>query len=310
MSGSSMSDPVSGPVSGRMTGTAPQSCLVVMPDGSASRVLMYPPTPGIPARPLVVIWPGFGMGAHYYRPIAAELASRGFPVAVGELRGQGSSTALASFSDRWGYHDLATQDYPRTVRSAKSWFDLPSDYPTVFLTHSMGGQIGALVLARPEAEDLGLRGMMGVGTGTPFHRAFPNPERRRLRLGAVMMPAVSRLLGHWPSGPLDITNYGRQSDVQLREWARFGRRNALDRLRGRDIDYMAALQKLRLPVLLTRFSNDDDCPRASAEALARLMPKAYPHVEEFPETLGHNRWAREPGIVAGRFERFIGEIGL
>ena len=293
----------------RTTGVEPRSVLVVMPDGSASRVPVYPPAAGASPRPLVVIWPGFGMGAHYYRPIAADLASRGFPVAIGELRGQGSSTAVASFSDRWGYHDLASQDYPETVRAAKSWFDLPSDYPTVFLTHSMGGQVGALALARPEASELGLCAMMGVGTGTPFHRAFQNPERRRLRLGSVMMPAVSRLLGHWPAGPLDITNYGRQSDVQLREWARFGRRNALDRLRGRDIDYMAALQKLRLPVLLTRFSNDADCPRASSEALARLMPKAYPHVEEFPGTLGHNRWAREPEVVADRFERFIGEIG-
>lgn len=297
-------------MSSRMVGSAPTSCVVVMCDGSASRVLLYPAVGEAQGRPLVVIWPGFGMGAHYYRPIAAELASRGFPVAVGELRGQGSSTARASLSDRWGYHDLATEDYPRTIRAVKSWFDLPSDYPTVFLTHSMGGQIACLVLARPEAADLGLRGMMGVGTGTPFYRTFPKPERRRLRVGTVMMPLVSRLLGHWPGGPLDITNYGRQSDVQLREWGRFGRRNSLDRLRGRDIDYMAALQKLRLPVLLTRFGNDADCPSASAAALARLMPKAYPHVEELPGELGHNRWAREPAVVAGRFEAFIGEIGL
>ncbi len=65
----------------------------------------------------------------------------------------------------------------------------------------MGGQIGSLLLARPEDRELGLIGLMGVGTGSPFARAFPNPERRRLRIGGLMMGTVGRILG-LAGGPL------------------------------------------------------------------------------------------------------------
>ncbi|AGP29664.1 alpha/beta fold hydrolase [Corynebacterium terpenotabidum] len=291
-----------------MCGSLTSEALVTMPDGSASRVLLFAPDDADIARPLIVIWPGFGVGARYYRPIAQELASRGFPVAVGELRGQGSSTAVASWSDRWGYHDMASQDYPRTIRAAKARFDLPSDYPTVLLTHSMGGQIGSIFLSRPETADLGVIGMMGVGSGSPFTRAFPNPERRRLRIGGILMGGVSAVLGYWPGGRFDVTPYGRQSGVHLREWARFGRTNSLARLRGQDIDYTAAMQELELPVLFTRFSNDEYCTVASSRALANLIPKAFARVEELPGTLGHNTWAREPQEISDRFELFVAEI--
>lgn len=293
------------------------SVLVVMPDGSASTVLLAPAAPAVSGadgadgtvRPLVMIWPGFGMGAHYYRPMAAELARRGFPVAVGELRGQGSSTAVASLTHRWGYHDLASRDYPRTIRAVKSRLDLAADHPTVLLTHSMGGQIGSLLLARPEAADLGIVGLLGVGTGSPFYRTFPNPERRRLQVGGIMMRGVSAVLGFWPGGPLDIAHYGRQSGVHLREWAKFGRTNSLAKLKGQDIDYMAALQEVRVPVLLTRYTNDDFCTVASCRALGNLMPRSYARVEELPGDLGHNRWAREPVGVADRLEEFLAQIG-
>lgn len=282
-----------------------------MPDGSASTVLLFPATAEFAElRPLVVIWPGFGMGARYYLPLAEELAHRGFSVAIGELRGQGQSTARASFRDSWGYHDLASVDYPRTIQAAKAWFDLEQDHPTVLLTHSMGGQIGTLLLTRPEAKALNIVGMMGVGAGSPFVGAFPNPERTRLRIGGVVMRGLSRIIGFWPGGPLDITNYGRQSRVHIREWARFGRTNSLARLRGQDYDYMAAMQEVKIPVLLTRYSNDQYCTVASARALGNLIPKSFARVEEFPGDKGHNRWAREPEEVANRFEEFLSDISL
>lgn len=275
-----------------------ESVAVTMPDGSTSPVLLFPGG----TRPLVMVWPGFGMGARYYRPVAEALAAAGHPVAVGELRGQGASTAVATRRDRWGYHDLAAEDYPRSIRAAKQALGLPEDHPTVLLTHSMGGQIGVLFLSRPEAAELNVTGMTGVGSGSPYFRTFPNPERSRLHVGGYLMQGVSRALGYWPDGRLDITNYGRQSDVHLGEWARFGRHNTLRNLRGADRDYMAAMQDVQVPVLLTRFSNDTYCTVASCDALACLIPA---EVEELAGTLGHNRWAREPDALVGRFLAFV-----
>lgn len=94
-----------------------------MPDGSITPVHFW--SGG--TKPLVMIWPGFGMGAYYYRPIASELADRGFPVAIGELRGQGLSSARASRRNQWGYHDLASVDFPRQIEAVKAELGVPRD---------------------------------------------------------------------------------------------------------------------------------------------------------------------------------------
>lgn len=283
---------------------------VRIPDGSTSTIRLFDVNSsqsGSEPKPLVVIWPGFGMGARYYDPIAAELAECGHPAAIGELRGQGSSDAVASKKKTWGYHHLASQDYPTTIRAAKKELGLAEDYPVLLLCHSMGGQIASLFLARPEAEMLNVRGMMGVGAGSPYHKAFYGDAGKRLYFGGPVMGVMSQVLGYWPEGKLDIAGYGRQARAHTWEWFRFGRTNALPKLRDQDRDYMSALREVTVPVLLTRFNNDDDCPVKSAENLLELMPSAAGTVEELAGDLGHNRWARQPQIVADRLEQFSAE---
>lgn len=296
-----------------------------MPDASTSGVRLFDAATSSPSSssaeatgdrqlPLVVIWPGFGMGARYYDPIAWELADRGFPVATGELRGQGSSTAKASRFSRWGYHQLASQDYPRTIHGVKRHLDLPDDYPTVLLCHSMGGQIASLFIARPEAAELNVIGVLGVGAGSPYWGGFGSPEKYRLRFGTYLVRATVALWGYQPEGVLDLAGYGRQAGPHLSEWFRYAHTNRLNKLAGQDMDYEAAKRTVTTPVLLTRFGNDVDCPMASAQNLAADLPHAAapgsdgPAVEELPGELGHNRWAREPDVVADRLEEFVAQL--
>ncbi|WP_238596709.1 alpha/beta fold hydrolase [Corynebacterium heidelbergense] len=294
----------------------PQLVPVPMPDGSRSPIRLWDatttapaePAPGEPAappsRPLVMIWPGWGMGARYYDPIATELAGRGFPVAIGELRGQGGSTAVPSRTHRWGYHHMASEDYPLSIRAAKRELGLPVDHPTILLCHSMGGQIGFLFLSRPEAAELGVIGLMGVGSGTPCYRGFTGRARWRLFIGSYLMRAVAMSVGYQPNGPLDVAGYGRQSGDHVIEWTHYVHNNDLSDLRHSDRDYVAAQREVLIPVLLTRCSNDDDCPLESARNLAQALPNAPVEVEEIAEPLGHNRWAREPDVVATRCAQF------
>lgn len=119
---------------------SPRLLEVSMPDESTSQVRIFEPrdhgyegplgtAESEIRRPLVVIWPGFGMGARYFDPMGRELASRGYHVASGELRGQGTSTARATRKHTWGYHHLASQDYPLTIRAVKQDLGLDADYP-------------------------------------------------------------------------------------------------------------------------------------------------------------------------------------
>lgn len=262
-------------------------------------------------KPLVILWPGWAMGARYYQPFAKELANRGFAIALGELHGQGESTAVASRNSGWGYHDAASQDYPRTIQAVKQRLGLAEDYPTVLLCHSMGGQMGSLFLARPEAKQLGVLGMFGVGAGSPFYKGFSGKARCRLFAGSFIMRWVAKAVGYQPEGVLDVAGYGRQARTHVVEWTHFARRNSLANLQGQDIDYVSALRDVTLPVLLARFSNDEDCSLQSAQNLADAMPNAQAVVEEIPASLGelgHNRWAREPKTISDRFESWVQQI--
>lgn len=283
--------------------------LSYLPDHSVSTVYCFAPAASADAKkkPFVMMWPGFGMGARYYRPLAKELASRGYYVAIGELRGQGTNTTKAMPDNQWGYHNLASEDYPEGIKAAKKELSLQPNHPTYLLTHSMGGQVGSMFLARPEAKELNVQGLMGVGSGSPYHRGFTGKDHVRALLGGQMMGQVAKLRGVWPGGALDIAGYGRQSGRHVYEWSRFSRMNTIADLQGQDINYAEEIKNVRVPILLTRFENDSECTIESCEYLLEHLEKAPRKAEELPGRLGHNRWAREPRIVADRFEEFVAQ---
>ncbi|MCG7439025.1 alpha/beta fold hydrolase [Corynebacterium freneyi] len=271
-------------------------------DGSVTPMQLYRPK-GEP-KAIVVFFPGFGMGARYYWPMAQELCDRGYGVLVSELHGQGEQTAKPTRRNQWGYNELASNDFPEAVATARAEFETSGErLPVYLMCHSMGGQIGSLYLSRPEAD---VDGMITVGSGTPHHIRFTGDERRRLRWGGPVMWSVSRLLGYWPAGPLDLAGYGRQSGRHVREWAMFARDGRL-RPATADMDYAREMPKVTTPVLMLTCDGDRDCTPESAMDLASRLPKAA-RFEFLDHRLGHNRWAREPEAVADRFERWLDEL--
>ena len=257
--------------------------------------------------PLVLVWPGYGMGARYYDPCAQELASRGFYVATSELHGQGTNTAIATREHNFGYHHMASSDFPRSIEAAKKSFGLDHDHPTYLLGHSRGGQVATLFLARPEATELAIQGLMTVGSGSPYWKGFQGRERIRMRYGTRILEAIVKIFGYQPEGIWDVAGYGRQSGAFVTEWLRCLRTNQLNDLLEQDMDYELARTKIAIPMLFTRCVDDNECPIASAANLAASLPANYVRIEEIPENLGHNRWARQPAGTVSRFERFVVE---
>ncbi|WP_231910756.1 alpha/beta fold hydrolase [Corynebacterium suranareeae] len=277
---------------------------VPLPDGSSTPVQIW--ASENKDATFVMMWPGFGMGGYYYRPIAAALNNAGYHVAIGELRGQGQSSAKASRKNQWGYHDLASVDFPLQIAAAKTALGLAQDHPMRFLSHSMGGQISCLFAARPEAEKYNLQAIFGVGAGSPWRPTFSPKMGKRLGLGAVLLGGIGgHVMGFWPGKVLgkDLVGYGRQSGTHMREWRLFHKHNSLEDLSKQDINYVEAMKNVSIPITFTRCPDDEDCPRASMEALASFVPAAQVTFEEIPEELGHNRWARQPEATLELFLR-------
>ncbi len=151
-----------------------QTKTVTLPDGSVTPYVLYPSVDADASRGIVIIWPGFGMGARYFRPIAEELSQRGFSVLAAELRGQGEQTAVAKEGYGWGYPDLVNEDYRTAVDVSRETFG--DDLPVYFLCHSLGGQVATLYAALAvEQTNYDKRSAVGEVTGPSDAAATTDP---------------------------------------------------------------------------------------------------------------------------------------
>ena len=193
-------------------------------------------------RPVVVVAPGLGIPAGYYEPFGEDLATRGFDVAITELRGQGDSRPRPSSASRYGYHEMVAVDFPAVFSVVRDRFPASTPY---LLGHSMGGQLGALYAGRIRGR---LGGLILVASGTPYHRGFGGVRAPALLLGSAAMSITANVAGFWPGDRVDVGGFGRQSKVLISDWSRLARTGRFDP-EGADTDYEDRLARLTLPVL-------------------------------------------------------------
>lgn len=249
-------------------------------------------------RPVVVIAPGLGIPAGYYETFGAELAARGFDVAITELRGQGDSRPRPSSASRYGYQELVAVDFPAVFGAVRDRFPASTPY---LLGHSMGGQLGALYAGRIRGR---LGGLILVASGTPYHRGYRGMRASALLLGSTAMSLTANLAGFWPGDRVDVGGFGRQPKMLISDWARLARTGRFDP-EGADTDYEDRLARLRLPVLSISIAGDDLAPAAAADHLLAKLANAQITRWRQPERLGHNGWIRNPASTVDRIEAWL-----
>jgi predicted alpha/beta hydrolase len=276
---------------------------IQMPDGSTSPVWLFPangphthrPTPDSP-RPVVVMVPGLGIPGGYYDVFATDLAARGFDVAVVELRGQGDSRPRPTRDSRYGYHELASVDFPAMFEVVRDRFPDSTPY---LLGHSFGGQLGLLYAARIRGR---LGGLILVASGTPYYRSFTGPWSPKVLAGSAAMSLTANIAGFWPGDR--VGGFGRQSKVLIADWARLARTGKFEPADA-DIDYEERISRLKLPILSISIEGDDVAPAGSAAHLYGKVPNAEVTTWHQPESLGHNGWIRKPATTVDRIELWL-----
>jgi predicted alpha/beta hydrolase len=257
-------------------------------------------------RPAVVLTPAMGVPARYYLPFAEELRARaGAHVVLMDLRGHGESTPPPSRADRYGYRELVCEDLAGVVAATRSCF--PAG-PLVLVGHSLGGNLNSVYTA---CGDEKVDGLILVAACTPYYRCFGRSAARVL-VGAQIMGALTRLVGHWPGDRLGFG--GRQGAGVIRDWAYLARTGRY-RVEGiRDVE--AALARVRVPVLAITVEGDALAPRRAAEHLVGKLRCAAPvtwwHYTAKAaevERLNHFRWIRHSGPLADRVAAWMDENG-
>lgn len=235
--------------------------------------------------------PALGVPAAKYARFAEALAARGVALSVLEWRGIGGSSLRARRGVDWGYAELLRQDIPAAIGA------LDPSLRWAIGGHSLGGQFAAMAAARSPSA---FSGLVLCATGVPDARTFTGYRRVGIRAFAAVLPALTRLVGHYPGEALGFA--GREAGGVMRDWAATVRS-------GRYPDYVGegamdeALARLALPALALQFAHDWFVPEASLRGLLAKLGAAGPHIERFDHArLGaradHFKWMRAPDAPA------------
>jgi lysophospholipase len=164
----------------------------------------------------VVLSPGRTEHIEKYVEVVHELIGRGFSVVVHDWRGQGLSDRL--YSDRLRGHAAGFDDFLIDFKALIDLFDDRLPHPRIALSHSMGGCLSLLAVARGEARFDAMilsAPMLGVRTGGP-----PYPVARAI---AWLMTHIGRGTDYILGGASDPFTGTLEGDALTHDAARHDR---------------------------------------------------------------------------------------
>ncbi|WP_235972849.1 alpha/beta fold hydrolase [Luteimonas sp. MC1895] len=253
----------------------------------------------IPERPRrSLLWlPALGVAARHYLPVADALAARGVAVFLHEWRGHGSSSLRAGRDCDWGYRELLTLDLPASEAAIAA---ATPGLPRIAGGHSLGGQLAACRLGLdPAACDA----LWLAGSGAPYWRAFPRPQRLVLPLAYRALPWLAARAGSLPGRRIGFG--GNEARGVMHDWAgtALSGRYATGSLG--DLEPRMATAAVELRTVL--FARDWLAPATSLQHLASRFPRARIAGTVLDDAaLGvradHFAWMKSPVPVAAWFQ--------
>lgn len=289
-----------------MTPTVERHVLTVTADDCATARLQL----HVPVQAQIGLYwlPALGVGIGPNETLADTLAAQGVAVAVHEWRGLGESDHRAARRCDWGYKELLNIDIAAGLAAARA--RLPG-LRWYLGGHSLGGQLALLhaslhpatVKQAPQHADE-FDGVLLVASGQPHWRAFPGWRSLGVLGFALVLPAITHIVGHFPGAKLGFA--GREAATLMREWAGTAVHGRY-RIRAFGTALDDALAAYTGRVLAIRMSEDGLAPPGAIDRLRAMTPRADWSVQEFGRAEIANRrpnhfgWLREPTAVAAAF---------
>jgi len=221
------------------------------------------------------------------RGLLSFLRRRGFHVYALDLRGHGASGPKAAHGGRWTYDDIVQRDLPAAIRAvARRHPDLPLGY----VGHSLSAHGGAVTLGLEPSLPVDAAVLISPVLWIRSHE----PSTLWWLYKRLMLEgwwALTRLVGHTPARRLGIGSEDEAPGYvrQFPRWAREDRWVGEDldpgagsaEGHGGELDYLAALARVRAPVLVVNARGDRwICRRPSVARFARAMSGADVELRE------------------------------
>jgi len=249
--------------------------------------------------------PAMGVRASFYKDLASTLSQKGYNCLTVDWRGQGHSSIRSSRSINFGYGDLIN-DLKEVIEHAE---DIFPDTKKVILGHSLGGQIGCLLMARyPTLIDA----IMPIASCSVYYKGWEGRGQLKIKTVANSFYLISKIVGYFPGSIIGFG--GREARTVMRDWCR-NARNGKYIVTHSDFDYDSALQQLKKPLLAISVEGDNFAPY---KAVQNLYGKLHPdspitHLvitkkESGIDKLNHFSWARQPKHVVDMIDNWIKEI--
>ena len=247
-----------------------------------------------------LFFPGMGMTARQYIDFARVLADEESEVFIHEWRGLGSSSLRAGRDCDWGYRELLEHDLLAVLDQVLE----TSNASTLYLAgHSLGSQFACMLAAlRPDQ----VSGIVLIAGGAPRWQSFPLLKGLPLYLGFWAMPAIARVVGHYPGRQLGFA--GREARRVMADWSRSGRtgRYAFPDV---DHDLEAAMAELDVPVLGLRMEADWFVPEASLDWLMGKLGGGRKTTEIVTSSAmgieaDHYSWMKSPDVTVDAIRRW------
>ncbi len=276
-----------------MGGTGNQKIALTSEDGVPSRITLFRHTSA--SAPVIIIMPAMGAKARFYEPLALALVEKGFHALTADLRGHGESGVRPGRTTDFGYGDMVKYDWPCVMAQAEMQFPRS---PKFILGHSLGGQLSTLYMSENPA---GIDRLILVAAPGLHYRDWPFPRSITLLFSTQIFALLAMVMGYFPGHKIGIG--GTEARGLVRDWSRIVRKGRYDMIH-RSHDYVALLQKLRVPVLALSFTDDAFAPKRAVDGLCAKMPQIeltrwhLAPSEIGCRELGHFRWMNQSGRLA------------
>ncbi len=246
----------------------------------------------------ILFLPALGVKAAYYDKFSTDLVEIGFNVITMDWRGLGHSSVRASRKVDFGYKEFI-QDIDESIDFVHQ--EIPNT-SIILAGHSLGGQLGALLLCKKPKRAIGL---IAIASCSVYYKGWTGRARLPLLFAGALFNPIAGILGYFPGKKMGFG--GTEFKSVMNDWGDTLKTGKY-RPKNDDFNYELEMPNATFPILAISIQHDNMAPHKAVEYLLKKYPNSRTKhlvVENQDKKLNHFRWAKNSERVLNYIQQEI-----